>query len=290
MLLSTTNQARRRIHWRQSHSIRLCDSQYHFRNEECSWGTYFPWAVSPESMTASAPSRTAMAMSDTSARVGVGCVIMLSSMLVATITGFPMARHDRIISPCSSRFQWACTHDIHAIIDVYTYVFAMIIAISSSKWDDELQEIKFYEFQVLAIQILHPQALSITIRAAVHITYLQKRDFLNWQLSSKISSSNHSLHETRICIWVSFESLWWINNTRISCQINHAICKRRKCSELISAESSSPWTRTRVSKTYTISSIQNRLQIRDGISTFNLHDHMNVGWLFWSTHITSKSG
>ena len=34
----------------------------------------------------------------TSARVGVGLVIMLSSMLVATITGFPRRRH-----PCTMR-------------------------------------------------------------------------------------------------------------------------------------------------------------------------------------------
>lgn len=34
--------------------------------------THFPWAVSPESMIASAPSLTAIAMSETSALVGVG--------------------------------------------------------------------------------------------------------------------------------------------------------------------------------------------------------------------------
>lgn len=34
--------------------------------------TYFPWAVSPESMVASAPALTAIAMSETSALVGVG--------------------------------------------------------------------------------------------------------------------------------------------------------------------------------------------------------------------------
>ncbi len=64
------------------------------------WITYFPWAVSPESIMASAPSRTAIAISDTSARVGVGWLIILSSMLLATITGFPIALHDLIISPC----------------------------------------------------------------------------------------------------------------------------------------------------------------------------------------------
>ncbi|KAL8150562.1 hypothetical protein V2J09_020370 [Rumex salicifolius] len=51
-----------------------------------------------ESMTASEPSRTAMAISETSALVGVGWLIMLSSILVATITGFCMLWHRRMIS------------------------------------------------------------------------------------------------------------------------------------------------------------------------------------------------
>jgi hypothetical protein len=69
--------------------------------------TYFPWAVSPESMIASAPSRTAMAMSDTSALVGVGCTIMLSSIFVATITAFPMLRQILIISSCILIWQYS---------------------------------------------------------------------------------------------------------------------------------------------------------------------------------------
>jgi hypothetical protein len=64
---------------------------------------YFPCAVSPESMTASAPSRTAMAISETSARVGVGWLIMLSNIFVATITGFPMLQHTLIISSYKSK-------------------------------------------------------------------------------------------------------------------------------------------------------------------------------------------
>lgn len=62
--------------------------------------TYFPWAVSPESMIASASSRTAIAMSETSALVGVGWFIILSSMFVATITGFCILWHLRIMSSC----------------------------------------------------------------------------------------------------------------------------------------------------------------------------------------------
>ena len=54
----------------------------------------WPMAVSAESMTASVPSNTALATSETSARVGVGAVIMLSSIWVAVITGIP-GRHAR---------------------------------------------------------------------------------------------------------------------------------------------------------------------------------------------------
>ena len=50
---------------------------------------YLPTAVSPESIVASAPSRMAFATSLTSARVGEGAEIMLSSICVATMTGRP---------------------------------------------------------------------------------------------------------------------------------------------------------------------------------------------------------
>src|SRR3989339_631397 len=56
---------------------------------------YFPLAVSPESMTASVPSYTALATSDASARVGVGCSVIDSSICVAVITIlFCLAAHD----------------------------------------------------------------------------------------------------------------------------------------------------------------------------------------------------
>ncbi len=61
-----------------------------------------PYAVSPLSMTASAPSRTAMAISETSALVGVGLVTMLSSIFVATITGFPRFLQPATILFCHS--------------------------------------------------------------------------------------------------------------------------------------------------------------------------------------------
>mmetsp|Transcript_36159 Transcript_36159/g.85607 ORF Transcript_36159/g.85607 Transcript_36159/m.85607 type:complete len:207 (-) Transcript_36159:52-672(-) len=59
---------------------------------------YLPEADSAESMTASAPSKIALAMSLASARVGMGLSIMLSSICVATITGLPCRRHSAMIS------------------------------------------------------------------------------------------------------------------------------------------------------------------------------------------------
>ncbi len=48
-----------------------------------------PTAVSADSISASVPSNTALAMSLTSARVGEGAVIMLSIICVAVMTGTP---------------------------------------------------------------------------------------------------------------------------------------------------------------------------------------------------------
>ena len=50
---------------------------------------YFPFADSPESITASVPLYTALATSVTSALVGRGFLIMESSICVAVITSFP---------------------------------------------------------------------------------------------------------------------------------------------------------------------------------------------------------
>src|SRR5918996_1531335 len=55
---------------------------------------YSPAAVSADSMRASAPSYTAVATSDASARVGAGLRIMDSSIWVATTTGLPARRAD----------------------------------------------------------------------------------------------------------------------------------------------------------------------------------------------------
>ena len=59
-----------------------------------------PTAVSAESITASAPSNTAVATSEASALVGDGDSIIDSNICVATITGFPACLHLRIISFC----------------------------------------------------------------------------------------------------------------------------------------------------------------------------------------------
>ena len=54
-----------------------------------------PFAVSPESITASAPSMHALPTSTHSARVGSGAYVMLSSIWVAQITGLPALRAGR---------------------------------------------------------------------------------------------------------------------------------------------------------------------------------------------------
>lgn len=53
------------------------------------WTGKLPAAVSPDNMTQSVPSSTALATSVASARVGRGFLIMLSSICVAVITGLP---------------------------------------------------------------------------------------------------------------------------------------------------------------------------------------------------------
>ena len=62
-----------------------------------------PAAVSADSITASAPSNTAVATSDASARVGAGALIMLSSICVATTTGLPSWRAARTMRFCAQR-------------------------------------------------------------------------------------------------------------------------------------------------------------------------------------------
>ena len=62
---------------------------------------YFPPAVSPLSITASVPSKTAFETSVSSARVGRGFKIMESSICVAVITGLPAFLQHRIIAFCA---------------------------------------------------------------------------------------------------------------------------------------------------------------------------------------------
>ena len=61
---------------------------------------YWPEALSADSMMASAPSNTAVATSDTSARVGTGATIIDSSICVATTTGLPWRRASRVMRFC----------------------------------------------------------------------------------------------------------------------------------------------------------------------------------------------
>ena len=60
------------------------------------WMGKLPAAVSPDSMTQSVPSSTALATSVASARVGRGFFIMLSSICVAVITGLPAYEQGRV--------------------------------------------------------------------------------------------------------------------------------------------------------------------------------------------------
>ena len=62
---------------------------------------YLPTLVSPESMTASAPSSTALATSLVSARVGTGLSIIDSSICVATMTGLAMRRQSSTARFCT---------------------------------------------------------------------------------------------------------------------------------------------------------------------------------------------
>ena len=60
-------------------------------------------AVSPESITQSAPSSTALATSLTSARVGRGLDVIDSSICVAQMTGLPARLHFAIIAFCARK-------------------------------------------------------------------------------------------------------------------------------------------------------------------------------------------
>ena len=61
-----------------------------------------PLAVSAESITASVPSSTALATSDTSARVGTGLEIIDSIICVAVMVSLFCSRARRIICFCSA--------------------------------------------------------------------------------------------------------------------------------------------------------------------------------------------
>ena len=67
------------------------------------WAGYAPTLVSAESITASAPSKTALATSETSARVGRRSETIESSMWVATITGLAACRHRSMARFCTKR-------------------------------------------------------------------------------------------------------------------------------------------------------------------------------------------
>ncbi len=63
-------------------------------------GGSWPIAVSAESISASVPSKTALATSLTSARVGAGAAIIDSSICVAVTTGVPTSTQWRRMRFC----------------------------------------------------------------------------------------------------------------------------------------------------------------------------------------------
>ena len=63
---------------------------------------YFPLADSADSITASVPSSTALATSDTSARVGIGLEIIDSIIWVAVMVSLLCSRAMRIMRFCSA--------------------------------------------------------------------------------------------------------------------------------------------------------------------------------------------
>ncbi len=122
---------------------------------------YLPAADSADSMTASAPSKMAVATSETSARVGTGELIIDSSICVATTTGLPVARPSRVICFCtpgtfssgistprspratisasacsmiSSRRATACGFSILAMTAARPRVIFLASAMSSGRW------------------------------------------------------------------------------------------------------------------------------------------------------------
>src|SRR5213078_615261 len=81
----------------------VCSASMQIRS--IAWTTstgYLPLAVSAESITASVPSSTAFATSDTSARVGTGLEIIDSIIWVAVMVSLLCSRPSRIIFFCSA--------------------------------------------------------------------------------------------------------------------------------------------------------------------------------------------
>ena len=125
---------------------------------------YLPAADSADSITASAPSKMAVATSDTSARVGTGLLIIDSSIWVATTTGLPARRAARVMnfwmpgtrssgistprspratisasvmSRISSSRVTACGFSILAITAARPRVIFLASAMSSGRWMNE---------------------------------------------------------------------------------------------------------------------------------------------------------
>ncbi len=78
-----------------------CSAALHMRRIIATVSTgYLPIAVSADSITASVPSKIALATSEASARVGLGLSRIESSIWVAVITGVRVSEHRRMIRFC----------------------------------------------------------------------------------------------------------------------------------------------------------------------------------------------
>ena len=142
----------------------------------------WPAADSADSMMASAPSKIAVATSETSARVGTGLEIIDSSICVATTTGLPARRAARVIcfwmpgtfssgsstprspratisasaaSMISSSRVTACGFSILAMTAARPRVIFLASAMSSGRWmnDSAIQSMPAFErsFEIGAV-------------------------------------------------------------------------------------------------------------------------------------------
>lgn len=98
--------------------------------------TYFPWAVAPDANRIGTPFDSSIWYS---ARAGVGCSIMLSSIFVATMTAFPMLWQIRMIS--------SYIIDADQVLEQYTPWILCVTSILMTN-NEYLQQWEFFYWQL----------------------------------------------------------------------------------------------------------------------------------------------